>query len=254
MASHNIIPRGEADFDLYPYTPSAGAGYAFLILFAIGGLTHLIMLIPLRSWFFVPFVLGCVGEAAGYYGRAWSSKNIRQGSPYLLQLMLILAAAPLLAATIYMTLGRLIRSLDATHHAVMNPRWTTKIYVIIDIGSFVCQIMGSAMQASGDPDGVKTGTTVVIAGLENITSIIASKQSKYLVKAGIGDVYIMSRNLNATAVNGTAASGPAYLRVFVNLDNQSITVVKAKIENGKNAIGALVDEVDKVIESLMGDF
>ena len=64
----------------------------------------------------------------------------------------------------------------------------------------------------------------------------------------------MSRNLNSTAVNGTAASSPAYLRVFVNLDNQPITVVKAKIENGKSAIGALVDEVDKVIESLMGDF
>ncbi|KAI4674689.1 uncharacterized protein J4E84_010430 [Alternaria hordeiaustralica] len=455
MASHDIVSRGEADFDLYPYTPSAGAGYTFLILFAIGGLTHLIMLIPLRSWFFIPFVLGCVGEAAGYYGRAWSSQNIRQGSPYLLQLMLILAAAPLLAATIYMTLGRLIRSLDATHHAVMNPRWTTKIYVIIDIGSFVCQIMGSAMQASGDPDGVKTGTTVVIAGLgtqlvafgffilmavvfhrrlnneptstsrrthvkwrrymwalysvsvlvvvrsifrlaefvegpeskvyqteaylyvfdaalmfavvvimavfhpgflfrvvrkaelmplsddegngsyllrgdgpssytppypnqyysslpprpqdaafnspvqssvkafnvpvsdhtleyrilellqpfrdtssllnatneaknvlllaQNIASIIVSKQSKDLSKAGITDVYIMSRNLNTTAVNGTAASGPAYLRIFFHIDYQSITVVKAKIENGKNAIGALIDEVDKVIESLMED-
>ncbi|KAI4665603.1 uncharacterized protein J4E78_003065 [Alternaria triticimaculans] len=411
MASHDIVPRGEADFDLYPYTPSAGAGYTFLILFAIGGLTHLIMLIPLRSWFFIPFVLGCVGEAAGYYGRAWSSQNIRQGSPYLLQLMLILAAAPLLAATIYMTLGRLIRSLDATHHAVMNPRWTTKIYVIIDIGSFVCQIMGSAMQASGDPDGVKTGTTVVIAGLgtqlvafaffilmavvfhrrlnneptstsrrthvkwrrymwalysvsvlvvvrsifrlaefiegpeskvyqteaylyvfdaalisytppyphqyysslpprpqdaafnspvqssvkafnvpvsdhtleyrilellqpfrdtssllnatneaknvlllaQNIASIIVSKQSKDVSKAGTADVYIMSRNLNTTAVNGTAASGPAYLRIFFHIDYQSITVVKAKIENGKNAIGALIDEVDKIIESLMED-
>ncbi|KAI4628508.1 hypothetical protein J4E83_003058 [Alternaria metachromatica] len=300
--------------------------------------------------------------------------------------MLILAAAPLLAATIYMTLGRLIRSLDATHHAVMNPRWTTKIYVIIDIGSFVCQIMGSAMQASGDPDGVKTGTTVVIAGLgtqlvafaffilmavvfhrrlnneptstsrrthvkwrrymwalysvsvlvvvrsifrlaefiegpeskvyqteaylyvfdaalmfavvvimavfhpgflfrvvrkaelmplsddegngsyllrgdvtklrdlsENIASIIVSKQSKDLSKAGITDVYIMSRNLNTTAVNGTAAGGPAYLRIFFHINYQSITVVKAKIENGKNAIGALIDEVDKVIESLMED-
>ncbi|CAG5182889.1 uncharacterized protein ALTATR162_LOCUS10385 [Alternaria atra] len=165
MASHGLISRGEADFDLYPYTPSGPAGYAFLVLFAIGGFTHLIMLIPLRSWFFIPFVLGCVGEAAGYYGRAWSSSNIRNGSPYLIQLMLILAAAPLLAATIYMTLGRLIRALDATHHAVLNPRWTTKIYVVIDIGSFVCQIMGSAMQTSGDPDGVKQGNTIVIAGL-----------------------------------------------------------------------------------------
>ena len=64
-------------------------------------------------------------------------------------------------------------------------------------------------------------------------------------------MYIMSRNLNAIAVNGTAASGPAYLRIFFHIDYQSITVVKAKIENGKNAIGALIDEVDKVIESLM---
>jgi tellurite resistance protein TehA-like permease len=79
--------------------------------------------------------------------------------------MLILASAPLLAATIYMTLGRLILALDARHLAIMNPRWTTKIYVVIDIASFVCQIMGSAMQTSGDPAGVKQGNTIVIAGL-----------------------------------------------------------------------------------------
>ncbi|KAF2445638.1 hypothetical protein P171DRAFT_431032 [Karstenula rhodostoma CBS 690.94] len=33
---------------------------------------------------------------------------MRNGSPYLLQLMLILASAPLLSASIYMTLGRLV--------------------------------------------------------------------------------------------------------------------------------------------------
>ena len=58
--------RGEADFDLYPYTPSASAGYAFLALFAIGGFAHLVMLFPLRSWFFIPFVLGCAGEILQY--------------------------------------------------------------------------------------------------------------------------------------------------------------------------------------------
>ncbi|OAG11398.1 putative RTA1 domain protein [Paraphaeosphaeria sporulosa] len=160
-----LTARGEADFDLYPYTPSASAGYAFVALFSLGGLVHLCMLIPLRAWFFIPFMLGCAGEAAGYYGRAWSHSNIRSGSPYLLQLMLILASAPLLAASIYMILGRLIRALDATHHAVLSPRWTTKIYVLIDIGSFVTQLMGTAMQASGDAAGAKTGNTIVVAGL-----------------------------------------------------------------------------------------
>jgi hypothetical protein len=62
MASNALTSRGQADFDLYPYTPSGPAGYAFLVLFAIGGLAHFVMLIPLRSWFFIPFVLGCVGS------------------------------------------------------------------------------------------------------------------------------------------------------------------------------------------------
>lgn len=79
--------------------------------------------------------------------------------------MLILASAPLLAATIYMTLGRIIRALDAVDHAFLSPRWTTKIYVVIDIGSFVTQMMGTAMQASGEPDGIRTGNRIVVWGL-----------------------------------------------------------------------------------------
>jgi hypothetical protein len=61
MSTQYLAPRGEADFDLYPYHPSATAGYVFLVLFALGGLTHFIMMIPLRSWFFIPLILGCVG-------------------------------------------------------------------------------------------------------------------------------------------------------------------------------------------------
>ena len=58
-----LQPRGDADFDLYPYTPSQSAGYAFVALFGIGAIVHLIMLVPLRSWFYIPFVLGCVGKS-----------------------------------------------------------------------------------------------------------------------------------------------------------------------------------------------
>lgn len=79
--------------------------------------------------------------------------------------MLILASAPLLAATIYMTLGRLVRALDALEHAFLSPRWTTTMYIVIDIGSFICQMAGSAMQASGDVAGMQTGKTIVMAGL-----------------------------------------------------------------------------------------
>ncbi|PYI34532.1 putative RTA1 domain protein [Aspergillus indologenus CBS 114.80] len=165
MSPAPLAPRGEASFDLYAYNPSAAAGWAFVVIFALGAAVHLFLIFRLRAWFFTPFLLGCIGEAFGYYGRAWSHNHIRNGSPYLLQLMLILGSAPLLSASVYMTLGRVVRALNAQSATVIRSTWMTKIYVLIDIGSFVCQMMGSAMQASGDADGVRTGQRVVIGGL-----------------------------------------------------------------------------------------
>jgi hypothetical protein len=79
-------------------------------------------------------------------------------------MMLILGSAPLLAATVYMTLGRIIRALDAEEHSIIRSRWISKIYIIIDIASFVCQIMGSAAQASG-AEGARKGMQIVMGGL-----------------------------------------------------------------------------------------
>lgn len=79
--------------------------------------------------------------------------------------MLILGSAPLLAATVYMTLGRFARALHAEQYTIMSVRWVTKIYVLIDIASFLCQMAGSAMQSSSDPSGIKLGQHIVIGGL-----------------------------------------------------------------------------------------
>ncbi|KAJ5055744.1 hypothetical protein J3E74DRAFT_226974, partial [Bipolaris maydis] len=77
-------------------------------------------------------------EAAGYYGRAWAHDKIRNGTPYLIQMMLILGSAPLLAATVYMTLGRLARNIDAEAYCLMRSTWISKIHIIIDIANFGC--------------------------------------------------------------------------------------------------------------------
>jgi hypothetical protein len=183
MASLLLSPRGEADFDLFPYNPSAGAGYAFLVMFGTMAAAHFALMIMYRSWYFIPFVLGCVGtlkpesvrhsrpvinvfpgEAAGYYGRAWAHDNIRNGTPYLIQMMLILGSAPLLAATVYMTLGRLARNLDAADYCLIPSTWVSKIYILIDIASFGCQMAGTAAQASG-AEGAKQGIFIVKIGL-----------------------------------------------------------------------------------------
>lgn len=187
MVYTHIATRGTANFDLYPYNPSAAAGWTFVALLGTCAVVHLFYMFKLRAWFFIPFFLGCIGrpyielpssieatpdqlpfiagEAFGYHGRAWSHDNIREGNPYLIQMMLILGSAPLLAASIYMTLGRYICALDAEHHAIIRTRWLTKIYVAMDVISFVCQIMGSAAQASGDANDMEKGIHLVLGGL-----------------------------------------------------------------------------------------
>lgn len=78
--------------------------------------------------------------------------------------MLILGSAPLLAATVYMTLGRLARNLDANDYCLIRSTWISKIYIVIDIASFGCQMAGSAAQASG-PEGASQGIKIVKIGL-----------------------------------------------------------------------------------------
>ena len=44
--------------DFYPYTPSATAGWAFVVLFGIATVVHLIMMFPCRAGYFTPLFLG----------------------------------------------------------------------------------------------------------------------------------------------------------------------------------------------------
>ena len=46
----------------YQYRPSQTAGYAFLALFSLTSLAHIIYLFTLRAFWFTPFLLGGIGE------------------------------------------------------------------------------------------------------------------------------------------------------------------------------------------------
>ena len=54
---------GEADTNLYaPYVPSKVAAYAYVALFAIGGLVHFILIFPFQAAFFLPLIIGCASK------------------------------------------------------------------------------------------------------------------------------------------------------------------------------------------------
>ncbi|KAH8156090.1 hypothetical protein CIB48_g12157, partial [Xylaria polymorpha] len=149
----------------YEYRPNQEAGFAFVALFALATLGHIIYLFWLRAWFFIPFILGGLAEIFGYYGRALSHKEPDVVGPWILQNLLILAAPPLLAASIYMTLGRIVIAVGARRYLPVSPKLLTPLYVLIDIGTLATQFAGSVIPASGEPSAIELSKKLVLGGL-----------------------------------------------------------------------------------------
>ncbi|KAG9252232.1 RTA1 like protein-domain-containing protein [Emericellopsis atlantica] len=164
MSSNDTTPKGYAPFDLYPYNPAQPPAYAFLAIFGIAAVLHLAAMIPYRSWFPLPMIVGCGMEAAGYYFRSRSHNDVRKILPFVIQHLLVLSAAPLLAATIYMSPRRISRVLEA-EHLIVGRRWATKVFIVVDIGCFVTQAAGAILSGSEDPDEASNGRTTILAGL-----------------------------------------------------------------------------------------
>ncbi|PMD42094.1 RTA1-domain-containing protein [Hyaloscypha variabilis F] len=155
----------------FEYRPNKSAGYAFTALFGLLSLAHLIYILWRRAWFFIPFLLGGLAETFGYYGRALASDQPTKVGPFILQNLLILVATPFLAASVYMSLGRIITSLDAQRYSVINMRWMTKIYVLVDIACIISQFIGATLPASGDPAAITKAKIILLGGLS--TQLVA---------------------------------------------------------------------------------
>ncbi|OOF96851.1 hypothetical protein ASPCADRAFT_129909 [Aspergillus carbonarius ITEM 5010] len=154
------------EFILYYYTPSAAAAGIFVVLFGISTILHFYQLMRTRSWFMIPFFIGGILETIGYVGRllsAMQSPNYSTGA-YAMQSALILIAPAFLAASIYMTLGRIISMLKAEPYSVIGLRWLTKIFVTGDVLSFLMQASGAGLMVSNSSDPT-TGEHIIIGGL-----------------------------------------------------------------------------------------
>ncbi|KAF7556985.1 hypothetical protein G7Z17_g1067 [Cylindrodendrum hubeiense] len=158
-----------AENDHYKYDPSLAAAAIFIVCFAASGIYHTIQVVKLKSWYFIPFIIGCVVEALGYAGRAINasqeSGQWTQG-PYIIQALLLLLGPPFYAASIYMVLGRLIALLDAEKYSMVRLKWLTKIFLFGDIVSILAQGAGGAMLAGADSKKSRDrGQMIIIVGL-----------------------------------------------------------------------------------------
>ncbi|KAM0199394.1 hypothetical protein ACHAPA_009694 [Fusarium lateritium] len=152
----------------YNYNPSMAAAVVFIVVFGLSSLLHTYQLVRARTWYFIPFLIGCLFECVGYIGRALSANEAPDftKNPYIIQSILLLLAPALLAASIYMVLGRIIRLLDAGDLSIIRPKWLTKVFVTGDVLSFLAQSAGGGMLATAkDRDAVKRGENIIVGGL-----------------------------------------------------------------------------------------
>jgi len=176
------------DFYLWKFLPSQVAAIIFLALFLVLTTLHFWRIYQLRSWFCLPFAIGCVckhpspcespqttekhiltlrviltGEIIGYASRTAAYNNTSSITIYVIQIMFLVIAPAFFAASVYMTLSRIMRSIKAEHLSIIRIDWLTKTFVIGDILSLGVQ--GGASSLTSNIRLAKTGNNLVVAGL-----------------------------------------------------------------------------------------
>ncbi|KAH6879865.1 hypothetical protein B0T10DRAFT_532145 [Thelonectria olida] len=131
-------PGADRNFQLYRYTPSHPAAIVSVIIFAILTSLHRWGLLRVRAYYFIAFAIGGIFQTIGYCGRIWSHYDIYSIGGFVIQAILILVAPALHAASIYMILDRLVRTVRAG---------------------------GGGVQSAGTLDLYKVGEKIIIAGL-----------------------------------------------------------------------------------------
>ncbi|KAL4995948.1 RTA1 like protein-domain-containing protein [Aspergillus recurvatus] len=159
-------------YQYYMYDPSKAAAIPFAALFGLTTIVHIWQTIRTRTWYMAPFIIGGIFEAIGYLCRFISATQTPNWTmyPYIGQSLLILLGPALFAASIYMLLGRIIRTLNAGSVSPIRPNWLTKIFVAGDLPDrkdrALTSIEGGGMQAGAKTqDRAEMGEKMILGGL-----------------------------------------------------------------------------------------
>ncbi|OGM47229.1 hypothetical protein ABOM_003982 [Aspergillus bombycis] len=177
-------------YTLYHYNPSFPAAVCFAVGFGASAAIHTWQACRTRTKFMAAFIIGAIREvelfpeterthtdlvviwyaveSLGYIARMVSAKQTPDWSvgPYALQSLLLLLAPPLLAASIYTILGRIMHLVKGENRSPIQPTRLTRIFVSGDVLSFLIQSGGGAILAQAQTASkVHLGERVIIVGL-----------------------------------------------------------------------------------------
>ncbi|TQN64382.1 Protein RTM1 [Colletotrichum shisoi] len=123
---------------LWRYVPSLVAAIIFEVLFVLVTLFHAWKIARTKTW-------RLTVEIIGYAGRAMAREKTGEIGPYVMQSVTILVAPALFAASVYMTLGRIIHSVHGESLSVIRINRLTRIFATGDVFSFLVQASGAGL-------------------------------------------------------------------------------------------------------------
>ncbi|KAH8888988.1 RTA1-domain-containing protein [Thozetella sp. PMI_491] len=161
----SLQPLEGTSYYLWFYVPQLWASLLFLVFFTVLSALHAWRMAKTRTWFCIPFLVGGIFELLGYALRANAYNNTGKIMPYAFYAMATLLAPALFAASIYMTLGRLVCAVRAQSLLIIPEKWLTGLFVSGDVASFLVQGGGCGLMVMRDLRLVQIGEKVVVAGL-----------------------------------------------------------------------------------------
>ncbi|KAJ9094716.1 hypothetical protein QFC21_005874 [Naganishia friedmannii] len=221
-AEAHLLPRANNNYreSPYGYTPSAGVCITSIVLFSVSTAIHVVQAIyysiqrrrhsralaatnddgsgvvvantytrqPSYWWILATLVPGGLLEIVGWAGRYWSSQNVLNIQPFLMQICwqvplqvacqqshpnaippvthsLILAPC-FFSAFDYTLLGLCIKHLGE-EYSLLNSKWYMILFVIADVISLVIQAVGGGRAAvqSQNYEDTTTSTNIMVAGI-----------------------------------------------------------------------------------------
>ena len=102
-------------------------------------------------------------EFVGYIARGVAHSNTGKLMPYVVQNTFLLLPPALFAATVYMVLGRIVRSVRGERYSLVPVKWLTTTFVLGDVFSFCLQAGAAGLMATGS--NMALGEKIVVAGL-----------------------------------------------------------------------------------------
>ncbi|KFY01183.1 hypothetical protein V490_01035 [Pseudogymnoascus sp. VKM F-3557] len=132
---------------LQGYRPTFSVQIAFMALFGVSMLIHLIQGVVYRTWFFASMMaVGCIGEIIGYAGRVLLYQNPFSFNGFIIEICCITISPVFFAAAIYVTLARVSNYLGA------------------EASRFPVKSVGGALSSSSVGSD-KSGEYITLAGL-----------------------------------------------------------------------------------------